>query len=111
MDLDQAYSLAQIANTSLDAFGKFRAFLRNPGDAQKAAAETAMVDAEEKIKLAKAQVGKAFGYQLCKCTLPPTVCLTTGFNDRGHETSKWPNCGQDYPVYKQGLTTARLVRG
>jgi hypothetical protein len=108
MDLDQAHSLAQIVNTSLEAFGKIRSFLTNPGNTeQKAAAEAAMIDAEEKIKIAKAQVGKAFGYQLCKCTFPPTVRLTTGFNDLGDETSRCPGCGQEYPLCPPDLRWRR----
>ena len=110
MDLDQAYSLAQITNTSLEALARARSFLRSLSNSeQKAAAEAAIIDAEDKIKIAKAQVGKAFGYQLCKCTFPPTVCLTTGFNPSGDETSRCPSCGQEYPVRKPSLAPVSLT--
>ena len=56
-------------------------------------------DAEKEHRLALAAIGKAFGYQLCRCTLPPQVCLRTGYDRQtGREKSKCPNCGQEYPL-------------
>lgn len=65
---------------------------------QEAAIEKAFEDAEKSRQLAIANIAKAFEYQLCRCTLPPQVCLRTGYNRQtGEETSKCPNCGQTYP--------------
>ncbi len=65
---------------------------------QEAEIEKAFGDAEKSRQLAIAEIGKAFGYQLCRCTLPPQVCLRTGYDEQtGEEKSKCPKCGQFYP--------------
>lgn len=55
-------------------------------------------DADRERRLAEAAIGKAFGYHLCRCSLPPQVCLMIGFSDAGQEQSECPACGQVYPV-------------
>lgn len=55
-------------------------------------------DAETERQLAMASIGKAFGYQLCKCTVPPQVCPMIGFSEAGDEQSRCPECGREYPV-------------
>ena len=55
-------------------------------------------DAETERQLAMASLGQAFGYQLCKCTLPPQVCTMTGFSESGQEQSRCPKCGREYPA-------------
>ncbi len=55
-------------------------------------------DAERERQLAEAAIGKAFGYQLCRCTLPPQVCLRVGYDRAtGIERSRCPSCGTEYP--------------
>ena len=55
-------------------------------------------DADRERQLAEAAIGKAFGYQLCRCTLPPAVCLRTGYDrSRAVEMSRCPACGTEYP--------------
>lgn len=65
---------------------------------QEAKVDKLFKDAEMERQLALASIGKAFNYQLCRCTVPPQVCTRTGY-DRltGGEQSKCPNCGQKYP--------------
>ena len=69
-----------------------------PNEDQSRALDRALEDAEEAHQLALAEMGKAFNYQLCRCTIPPQVCTRTGY-DRlsGEERSKCPKCGQEYP--------------
>ncbi len=65
---------------------------------KEAEVEKLFADAETERQLALASIGKAFRYQLCRCTLPPQVCLRTGFDkSTGYEQSKCPNCGHEYP--------------
>lgn len=55
-------------------------------------------DAERERQLAEAAIGKAFGYQLCRCTLPPQVCLRASYErSTGVERSRCPACGTEYP--------------
>ncbi len=55
-------------------------------------------NAEHEQQLAEAAIGKAFGYQLCRCTLPPQVCLKTGYDrETGLEKSRCAACGTEYP--------------
>jgi hypothetical protein len=44
----------------------------DPG--QRAALESALSNAEAAAKVAEAEVAKAFGYELCKCDFPPSLC-------------------------------------
>ena len=55
-------------------------------------------DAETERQLALAEIGKAFDYRLCKCTIPPQVCPKIGFSEYGQEQSRCPKCGQEYPL-------------
>lgn len=68
-------------------------------DEQKRTLDRALADAEKAQQLALAEIGKSFGYKLCRCTVPPQVCTRIGY-DRlsGVEHSKCPKCGQEYPV-------------
>ena len=65
-------------------------------------------DAEKERRLALAAIGEAFGYQLCRCTLPPQVCLRTGYDRQtGEDKSKCPDCGQEYPLKLDSLDIPR----
>ena len=46
------------------------------------AIETALTTASTNTALAEATLGQAFGYEMCKCTFPPTPMLTVGYYDR-----------------------------
>jgi hypothetical protein len=51
------------------------------------------------IEMVEAEVGKQYGYQLCRCTLPPQVCLKIEYDSETmREISKCENCGQIYPI-------------
>lgn len=61
------------------------------------AVNAALVTAESSSLIAQAEVAKALGYELCKCTYPPTIMLTVGqHNGRGQgvgPVSECPRCG------------------
>ena len=102
MEVDIGEALGHL-KTALDsgrqAFGLWRDIKGSkPTLDQEAQIESLFQDAEKERQLALASIGKAFDYQLCRCTLPPQVCLKTGF-DRlsGVEQSKCQECGQKYP--------------
>lgn len=57
----------------------------------------ALATAESSSAIAQAEVAKALGYELCKCSYPPTIMLTVGqHNGRGQgvgPVSECPRCG------------------
>ena len=66
--------------------------------ARTAEVERIFEDADRERQLAEAAIGRAFGYQLCRCTLPPRACLRTGYDQSaGIERSRCPACGTEYP--------------
>jgi hypothetical protein len=46
---------------------------------QRTAIEKALTIASTNTALAEATLGQAFGYELCRCTFPPTPMLTVGY--------------------------------
>jgi hypothetical protein len=44
--------------------------------------ENVLTVASTNTAIAEATLGQAFGYEMCKCTLPPTPMLTVGYYDR-----------------------------
>lgn len=61
------------------------------------AVSAALATAESSSLIAEAEVAKALGYELCKCSFPPTIMLTVGqHNGRGQGTGPvhgCPKCG------------------
>ena len=69
---------------------------------QKQALENALLTASSSAALAEAEIGKAYGYEFCRCTLPPTPMLTVGYFTRmgaqqdkkdGDPVYECPKCG------------------
>jgi hypothetical protein len=52
-----------------------------------------LVEAEEKLQIAEAQIAKGLGYELCKCTWPPQIMLRAGEAEYG-ERFRCPACGR-----------------
>ena len=103
MEVDIGEALSHL-KTALDsgrqAFGLWKDIKGSkPTPEQEAQIESLFQDAEKERQLALASIGKAFGYQLCRCTLPPQVCTKIGFSEYGEERSQCPACAQEYPVY------------
>ncbi len=42
-----------------------------------------LLESEEKLKTAEAQIAKGLGYELCKCTWPPQIMLHAGEEEYG----------------------------
>jgi len=103
MEIDIAEALGH-PKTALDsgrqAFGLWKDIKGSkPTPEQEAQIESLFQDAENERQLALASIGQAFGYTLCRCTLPPQVCLRIGYDEySGAEKSKCPGCREEYPV-------------
>jgi hypothetical protein len=69
-----------------------------PKDEKAVAITAALATAESSAKVAEAEVAKALGYELCKCTFPPTIMLTVGEHNGRNELGvgpvyECPRCG------------------
>ena len=45
---------------------------------EKEEASQKLLEVEEKLQIAEAQIAKGLGYELCKCTWPPQIMLHAG---------------------------------
>jgi hypothetical protein len=72
------------------------------GDSRETAISLALESATASAKVAEAQMAQAFGYELCKCQLPPTPMLTVG-SIENREAKKF---GAVYECPKCGFNTA-----
>ena len=99
-DISEAFRHLGIAfDTGKKAFNLWRSLRSGAGTPeQEAQIESLFKDAEKEHQLAMASIGRAFEYQLCRCTLPPQVCLRTGYDKQtGEEKSRCPACEEEYP--------------
>ena len=56
-----------------------------------------------------AEHARGFGYELCKCTIPPTPMLTVGFAG-GSPVYECPKCGLNTAVLQSGYTRTATPR-
>lgn len=68
------------------------------GDSRETAISLALESATSSARIAEAQMAQAFGYELCKCELPPTPMLTVGSIDNSTARKygavfECPKCG------------------
>lgn len=54
------------------------------------AAEIALVQAEQQMRLAESRAAMELGYNLCQCTFPPQIALL-----QPDRTKRCPKCGRD----------------
>ena len=93
-----AISAAKIA---FDAMRSAIALLKDtrdllPKDEKTAAITEALLTAESSSRIAEAEIANALGYELCKCTFPPTIMLTVGEHNGRPKlgpVSECPRCG------------------
>jgi hypothetical protein len=52
-----------------------------------------LLEVEQQIKAAEAQIVSGLGYELCKCTWPPQIMLYAGEAEYG-EKARCPACGR-----------------
>lgn len=65
---------------------------------EKEAISQALAKAESSASLAEAQIAKALGYPLCRCTFPPQIMLASGRHlKRDLLTYKCASCGNQEP--------------
>jgi hypothetical protein len=65
-----------------------------PGEAQNAIHEK-IEEAERAIQLSHAEMGQSLGFQLCHCTWPPQVMVSSDYSEETHvEQFTCPNCGK-----------------
>ena len=66
-----------------------------PGDKKEAIGQS-LAHAERQVQLAEAQVARALGYRLCRCTFPPIPMLLVGFRlngfDQPEDVHECPAC-------------------
>ena len=60
---------------------------------EKEEASRKLLEVEEKLQIAEAQIAKGLGYELCKCTWPPQIMLHAGEAEYGEEF-RCPACGR-----------------
>ena len=60
---------------------------------EKEAASQKLVEVEEKLQIAEAQIAKGLGYEICRCTWPPQIMLHAGEAEYG-EKFRCPACGR-----------------
>jgi len=60
---------------------------------EKEDASRKLIEIEEKLQIAEAQIAKGLGYELCKCTWPPQIMLHAGEAEYG-EKFRCPACGR-----------------
>lgn len=66
-----------------------------PESPKKEAATKSLIAAEDAIRIAEANIAKAFGYPLCHCSFPPGIMLlvaSASYKDR----YRCPNCNKEY---------------
>lgn len=78
------------AKTLLDLFKGIKSELP-AGEAAKA--QAGIEKAEAAMKTTEAEIAKALGFKLCKCTFPPQVML---WNEQ-KKTNVCPACNHQYP--------------
>ena len=60
---------------------------------EKEEASRKLLEVEEKLQVAEAQIAKGLGYELCKCTWPPQIMLHAGEAEYG-EKFRCSACGR-----------------
>ena len=84
------------ANSALALFRGMREAL--PAGPKRDEAQQKIEQAEEALEASKAELAKALGYNLCQCTFPPQIMLSTGRHpDYDEEVFKCPNCDKQEP--------------
>ena len=66
-------------------------------------------DADEQFQLAKIQIAKALGYNLCQCIFPPQIMLSQGYRENNGEYYKCLKCGKEYPPSNVGSDRFRSI--
>src|SRR5262249_9552986 len=71
--------------------------------------EHMLAHARSRAAPAGAELARGFGYELCKCTIPPPAMLTVGFAG-GSPVYECPKCGLNTAVLQSGYTRTATPR-
>ena len=74
---------------------------------QKKVLEQMLATASSSAASAEAELARGFGYELCKCTIPPTAMLTVA---GGSPVYECPKCGLNTAVLQSGYTRTATPR-
>jgi len=81
-----------------------------PDGPEKEVAKNKLDEAENAFKIAEAQSAKSLDYHLCKCTWPPQISLSIGYDAEGYtEQFKCPKCGMIWPGPEPDLPTGTRI--
>ena len=94
MDIPAFISALELAIKAISLFKKAKDSL--PNGKEKDAIEKSLDEAEKAFRLAELKTAQEFGYQLCKCTWPPQIMLSIGYEEY-NENFKCPKCGNIWP--------------
>lgn len=94
MDLTSFTSAVTLVREVIQLLGQVKNLL--PSDPKRQEAERRLEEAERSLRLAEAKVATELGYQLCKCTWPPQIMISKGFNEYD-EIFECPKCPQRFP--------------
>lgn len=79
----------RVGNDALKFFRSMRDLL--PKGEQQDKAQENIENVERALRLAEAEIGKAFGYRMCQCTIPPSPMLYR--HAEGLYVCSNPECG------------------
>lgn len=67
-----------------------------PESKEKESVAKRIEEAERAVQLGEAQIAQALGYHLCKCTFPPQIMLSKGY-EQSQEKFECPKCSHYWP--------------
>jgi hypothetical protein len=88
MNLETIKSVVSLFGQTLVFFKQAKDMM--PKGAQRDAAEKSIAEAEQALALAQAKAAQEMGYELCRCTWPPQICLRVDGRD-----NICPKCGHN----------------
>ena len=86
MDLETVKTFVTLAGQTLGVLKQGKELM--PKGPQRDAAEKKIAEAEQSLALAEVRAAQELGYELCRCTWPPQICLRV--DGRDHIC---PKCG------------------
>lgn len=79
MDVESLKTFFALAAKGLGLWKQAKELI--PPGIERAAADKALAEAEQSLKTAEAKAAEAMGYELCRCTWPPQICLRVDGRD------------------------------
>lgn len=94
MDIAALISAVELGNKAISLFKKTIELI--PNGPEKEVVDKSFNEAEKAFKLAEVKTAQELGYQLCKCTWPPQIMLSIGYEEYD-EKFKCPKCNRIWP--------------